>query len=277
MGGRQWMAWMLMAGTFALGGSMLVAETEGEVAPSPLEQLENRFFEALGGGQATAAEALLLESMRNGLLSGQDPVEATLMVSVGNEMGELGMVASAAFWLKQVQQRFGDTPAGENSDQTWAQLLAPKIAWLEQGGRRTWVESTAERLARKIFQGLQPYDRSSLDGLLVPFDVYIGWWQSELEPVKREELLAFLESNRAGPLTWVDEKKLAAPAGDGEAVVYLKTKGWSTPDGYSTLQFALHPLTGGGWEWRGVVLGEEGELPVHGDRPASEGSPLGSP
>jgi hypothetical protein len=270
--------WMVMAGALALGGSPLLAEPVGEVAPSPLEQLENRFFEALGGGQATAAESLLLEGLRNGLLTGKDPVEATLMVSLGNEMCELGLIASAAFWLKQVQTRFGNEPAGENSDQTWAQLLAPKIAWLEQGGHRTWVEPTAENLARKIFRALQPYDRTALDALLVPFDVYIGWWQSELEPVKRDELLSFLESHRAGLLTWVNEKHLPALPGGGEAVVYLKTKGWSTPDGYTTLQFALHQLAAGGWEWRGVVLGEEGELPMDGGpRPGSEGRSLTSP
>ncbi len=232
-------------------------QEEPPPVPDPLGDLENRFFEALAGGQPGQAEYLLCSALDDGRLTGKDPAEANLLVALGNHYCEMGNVGSACFWLEGAMTRYGSCPMDETGEQTYGSALGAKIAWLKSGGVRSWAEKEPAVLARKIFQALGQADRKTLEGSLALFDVYLGWWQSELEPVTRDELLAFLDSHRGTSLSWVNESEVVASGSKGDTVIYMNTRGWKDIEGYSNIQFALHPLAGGGWEWRGIVLGED--------------------
>lgn len=238
-------------------GFPVYGQEEAPAVPDPFGDLENRFFEALAGGQAGQAEELLRAALDDGRLTGTDPLEANLLVALGNHFCEAGNVGSACFWLEGAVTRYGSFAMDDSGEQTYGSALGAKIAWLKSGGVRSWVEKEPAVLARRLFQALSHSDKKTLEGSLALFDIYLGWWQSELEPVTREELLAFLESHRGNTLSWANEPEVVAQGPKGDTVIYMNTRGWKDIEGYSNIQFALHPVAAGGWEWRGIVLGED--------------------
>jgi len=90
----------------------------------------------------------------------------------------------------------------------------------------------------------------------------VGWWQSELEPTAREDLLSFIEKHRNPNITWTNEASVASKAlSIDDSVVYMNTHGWTNIEGgFTNVQFAIHRIPNG-WEWRGIVFGESEDEP----------------
>ncbi|HEY9068780.1 MAG TPA: hypothetical protein VIV61_00915 [Candidatus Ozemobacteraceae bacterium] len=225
----------------------------------PTATVENGFYDALSRGQASEARTIL-EGALNDRVSTSLVNVPQLMLALANFLCDAGDLVAAKPWYERLDTEFGSQIADEESQKTFHELISAKLDWIRAGGKRPWARPDPKELGREIAAALTATDTSRLSSLLAGIDVYVGWWQSELETTAREDLLAFLAKHRGAATTWSNEAEVASrAAAPDENVIYLNTHGWTEMEGgFTNVQFALHRVPGG-WEWRGIVLGETRE------------------
>ncbi len=235
----------------------LFGQTGETVLEEALGGIENSFYEALYKGSASEAEGILEKAAKDKVGSDSNVI-GQLMVALANHFCENGDFDRSKKWFERVEKDFGALRMEEENSRTFSDVVKSKLAWLRAGGKRTWLASDPVRLAEQLFSALEKKDQGSLEVTLSHVDVYVGWWQSELEPTSREELLGFIEKSRGEKVTWDNRDDLKKRIQAGESVLFLNTHGWKDMDGHTNIQFALHKVNNG-WEWRGIVLGESPE------------------
>ncbi len=225
----------------------------------PAVAVENGFYDALSRGQASEARKIL-EGALNDRSSASLVNIPQLMLALANFLSDAGDLGAAKPWYERLDTEFGMQIADEESQKTFHELISAKLDWITTGGKRPWARPDSQTLAREIARALAATDTRLLGELLAGVDVYVGWWQSELETTARDDLLSFLAKHRGSAITWSNQAEVASRAVDAEEnVIYLNTHGWTEMEGgFTNVQFALHRIPAG-WEWRGIVLGEARE------------------
>ncbi len=150
---------------------------------------------------------------------------------------------------------YGKNLADEENSITYESLVAEKIAWLRDGGKRDWADPDPLVLSKNIFDALSKSETQTLDKLLAKVDTYVGWWESEYEQTPRQVLLEHIQKYRTASLTWDNPEEFKTGVKNGDKVLYLNTHGWQPMESFKNIQFAIH-ANSEGWEWRGIVLGE---------------------
>lgn len=227
-----------------------------EISEDGENDLETLFHEHLLADKSKEADAVL----RSALATAAKPLPvhlARMMMAMGNQYAEEGVIASAQFWLDRAVREGGSHQADEESGKTIASLIQPRLAWLKSGGQRPWCDPDPKQLAEKLSAAVIKNDRAALTKMLTQVEPYVGEWQSEWEPCQVAELLDFLGKHWKAGITWAPpareafQKALAAK----EKVLYINTSGWVNLENHKNIQFALQKVPQG-WEWRGIVLGE---------------------
>jgi len=257
-----------LVGAFAAGTAFLtpalaqdVPEEAAEEAQDATTVIENGFYDALARGQASEAESILTGTMNDKTSTVLVNVPQ-LMLALANHLCESGDLEAARPWYERLEKEFGGQIADEDGQKTFRDLIQGKLEWIRGGGKRPWARPSAVELAREIMAAVAASGTTRLDTLLAVPDIYVGWWQSELEPTAREDLIAFLAKHREAGISWSNEAEIASLSEKAdEKVLYANTHGWSEMEGgFRNVQFAIHRVPGG-WEWRGIVLGEAGGEP----------------
>lgn len=264
---RFWRA-AALAGAFVAGSAFLAPAFSQNPPEDPTEEsqdvttvIENGFFDALARGQASEAESILTETMNDKTSTALVNVPQ-LMLALANHLCENGDLEAARPWYERLEKEFGAQIADEEGLKTFRDVIQGKLEWIRGGGKRPWSRPNPLDLAREIMAAVAASGTSQLDTLLAVPDIYVGWWQSELEPTAREDLIAFLAKHRESRIAWSNEAEIASLSKNAdEQVLYANTHGWSEMEGgFRNVQFAIHRVPGG-WEWRGIVLGEAGGEP----------------
>lgn len=265
-----WRAWRTaaLASAFLAGTSFLTPAFAQQPSEEPAQEsqdattaIENGFYDALARGQASEAESILSKTMndKTSTLLVNIP---QLMLALANNLCENGDLEAARPWYERLESEFGAQIADEDGQKTFRDVIKGKLEWIRGGGKRPWSRPKAVDLAREIMKAVAASGTSQLEALLAGTDIYVGWWQSELELTAREDLIAFLAKHREARITWSNETEIVSIGEKAdEQVVYANTHGWSEMEGgFRNVQFAIHRVPGG-WEWRGIVLGEAGGEP----------------
>ncbi len=257
-----------LAGAFAVGTAFL-APVFGQDAPDDPTQesqdvttvIENGFYDALARGQASEAESILTGTLNDKTSTALVNIPQ-LMLALANHLCEIGDLEAARPWYERIDNEFGTQIADEDGQKTFRDVIQGKLEWIRSGGKRPWSRPDAVNLAREIVAAVAASGTSHLETLLAATDIYVGWWQSELEPTAREDLIAFLAKHREARISWSNEAEIASLSKKAdEQVLYANTHGWTEMEGgFKNVQFAIHRIPGG-WEWRGIVLGEGGAEP----------------
>jgi len=249
--------WLLMFSLcyFSLDLGELFAQ-EPQIASETTEEtdIESDFFEKLNGGNASQAESILEAILQNSPTSQVNP--AQMILAMGNYFCEVGNYSSALKWFERLAKDYGKCYADEENKITFDSLISGKLAWLKNGGKRPWAFSDPIALGNRIFEGLSKNDPKILADSLSEFDTYVGWWASEYELTPRESLLEHIQKNLTASLTWDNVEEFKKAFKSGEKLLHLNIHGWKEMEGYKNIQFAIH-ATPEGWEWRGIILGEE--------------------
>lgn len=252
-----------LAGVFAAGMSFLAPAFAQEPPEEPTQEsqdattvIENGFYDALARGQASEAQSILKKTMDDKTSTALVNIPQ-LMLALANHLCENGDLEAARPWYERLENEFGAQIADEEGQKTFRDVIQGKLEWIRGGGKRPWSRCKAVDLSRELMTAIAASGTSQLETLLAATDIYVGWWQSELEPTAREDLLAFLAKHREARITWSNEAEIASLSEKAdEQVVYANTHGWTEMEGgYRNVQFAIHRVPGG-WEWRGIVLGE---------------------
>jgi len=252
---------LLLAG-FIIAGSPCVSPVfaqEFAEEPDQTAVIENGFYDALSRGQASEAQALLNKAFNDRTSTNLVNIPQ-LMLALANHLCDIGDLAGAKPWYERLDKEFGSQIADEESQKTFHELITVKLEWINGGGKRPWARPDVIGLARELASAVAATDTFRLEQLLACVDVYVGWWQSELEPTSREDLLNFLGKHRGERIVWSNEGELASRSESaGDSVLYVNTHGWvEVEGGFTNVQLAIHRVPGG-WEWRGIVLGETRE------------------
>ncbi|OQA05906.1 MAG: hypothetical protein BWY66_02175 [bacterium ADurb.Bin374] len=257
-----------LAGAFVAGTSFMAPAFAQEAPGEPMQEsqdvttaIENGFYDALARGQASEAESILTGTMNDKTSTVLVNVPQ-LMLALANHLCESGELEAARPWYERLEKEYGAQIADEEGQKTFRDVIKGKLEWIRGGGKRPWSRPKAVDLAREIMAAIAASGTSQLETLLAATDIYVGWWQSELEPTAREDLIAFLAKHREARISWSNEAEIASLGEKAdEQVVYANTHGWSEMEGgFRNVQFAIHRVPGG-WEWRGIVLGEAGGEP----------------
>lgn len=257
-----------LAGAFVAGTAFLAPGFAQDVPEDPTQEsqdattvIENGFYDALARGQASEAESILTRTMNDKTSTVLVNVPQ-LMLALANHLCDTGDLEAARPWYERIEKEFGAQIADEDGQKTFRDVIRGKLDWIRGGGKRPWSRPDAADLAREIMSAVAASGTAQLETLLAATDIYVGWWQSELEPTAREDLIAFLAKHREAKIAWSNEAEIASISKKAdEQVLYANTHGWSEMEGgFRNVQFAIHRVPGG-WEWRGIVLGEEGGEP----------------
>jgi len=252
---------LLLAG-FIIAGSPCISPVSAQESAEESDQtavIENGFYDALSRGQASEAQGILNKAL-------SDPSSTNLVnipqliLALANHLCDIGDLARAKPWYERLDTEFGSQIADEENQKSFHELISGKLEWIKGGGKRPWARPDVMGLARELAAAVSATDTSRLEQLLARVDVYVGWWQSELESTPREDLLGFLGKHRGGRIVWSNEAELASRSvSAGDPVVYVNTHGWNVMEGgFTNVQLAIHRVPEG-WEWRGIVLGETRE------------------
>lgn len=252
-----------LAGIFMAGTSCVVLafalEAKEDFAEDPQDAtaiIENGFYDALARGQASEAETILNKTLNDKKSTVLVNIPQ-LILALANHLCENGNLEAARPWYELLEKKFGTQTADEESQKTFKEVINEKLQWIRGGGKRPWARTNVASLSRELMAAIATGDTAQLESLLSGTDIYVGWWQSELEPTAREDLLAFLSRHRGVRITWSNEAEIASHSSTSdEPVIYANTHGWIEMEGgFTNVQFALHRVPEG-WEWRGIVLGE---------------------
>lgn len=253
----------VLAGIFVVGTAWVVPtfaqEPVEDFTQDPQDAttvIENGFYDALSRGQASEAETILTTTLNDKTSTALVNIPQ-LMLALANHLCESGNLEAARPWYERLEKEFGAQIADEESQKTFRDVMKGKLEWIRAGGKRPWARPNAASLASELMTAISASDTAQLESLLTGIDMYVGWWQSELEPTAREDLLAFLSKHKGARISWSNEAEVASRSETAdEAVIYANTHGWVEMEGgFTNVQFAIHRIPEG-WEWRGIVLGE---------------------
>ena len=217
--------------------------------------LEGAFYEALQVGNASQAEEILTRASIQASDTNQTIAVSQLIFTLASHYFEYGNKVAALKWYEKLVADYGKQLADEENNITYETLVAERVTWLRNGGKRDWASPDPLDLSNKIFDALMKSETQTLDKLLAKIDTYVGWWESEYEHTPRQVLLEHIQKYRTASLTWDNSEELKTAVKNGEKVLYINTHGWQTMESFKNIQFALHSIAEG-WEWRGIVLGE---------------------